>query len=341
MAELQKVGHHEKPSTFDDHKHPQSGFPFRTIVYVGDLSGEPSYGLRYTQQLARERNAELVLVHSLDPVVYALPGVELCDRTAEAELITMEQDPRHHGANHDSRIQREQICAELLGEAKRYSASLLILSTAGRTAAGRMALATMARLLLAEMPCAILTVPTPAKEAELPRWMWQTVVAATDFSDSGIAALDVAQRVAGRGLVVLHSTQCGKEQECSHCITRLRMLAPFNESHTLPVEHVVASGVVTADIASVAQRVHPDLLVLGAPRVAIDSGDLDHSTIYHTILESHCPVLLVPPGTDRGNGTIDKAVYAWLEKVRCIDGKPALETCNGVEAAASDKPKAR
>lgn len=322
MTGPQRTVEHEQASTFEDQKPSQTGFPFKKIIYVGDLSGEPSYGLRYTQQLVYERHAELVLVHSLDPLVYALPGAELRDFGANAELTGMEHDPKRHGANHDSVVQREQVCAEILNEVKRHSGSLLVLSSAGRTEAGSMALATMARLLLADTPCSILTIPTPAVSATLPRWMWQNVIAATDFSEAGIAALDIAQRIAGRGLVVLHSTQCGKEQQCSHCMTRLQLLAPFNESHTLPVEHLVASGAVTTAIASVARRVHPDLLVLGAPPVAIHSGHLDNSTIYHAIIESHCPVLLVPPGTGRDHGTIDKTVYAWLETVRCIDGQP-------------------
>jgi nucleotide-binding universal stress UspA family protein len=328
MTELQMATEYEQASTSADQKQAHTGFPFKKIVYVGDLSGEASYGLRYAQKLAHERQAEIVLVHSLDPIVYALPGAELHDGAANAELTAMEHDPQRHGANHNSLVQREQMCAEILGEARRHSASLLILGSVGRTAAGRMALATMARLLLADTPCSILTVPTPADSAELPRWLWQNVIAATDFSDAGIAALDLAQRIARRGLVVLHSTQCGKEQQCSHCMTRLRMLAPFNESHTLPVEHLVASGVVTAALASVAQRVHPDLLVLGAPAVAIDSGRLDDSTVYRAIVESPCPVLLVPPGTGRGGGAIDKSIYAWMETVRCIDGQPPLQVSN-------------
>ncbi len=340
MTGLQRAVEHKQATTVEDQKQSQTGFPFKKIVYVGDLSGEPSYGLRYTQKLAHERHAELVLVHSLDPIVYALPGVELRDGAANAELSSMEHDPQRHGANHDSLVQREEVCAEILGEATRHSASLLVLSTAGRTAAGSMALGTMARLLLANAPCSILTLPTPAESAALPRWMWQNVIAATDFSDAGIAALDVAQRIAGRGLVVLHSTQCGKEKECSHCMTRLQLLAPFNESHTLPVEHLVTSGELTTAIASVAQRVHPDLLILGAPPVAIESGHLDDSTVYRAIIESHCPVLLVPPGIDRGDGTIDKAVYAWVEKVRCIDGQPPLQTSDRVEAIAGSKPNA-
>jgi nucleotide-binding universal stress UspA family protein len=319
MTGLEKAMEYEQATKFEEQHHSASGFPFTKIVYVGDLSGEPSYGLRYTQKLVHERHAELVPVHSLDPVVYALPGAELRDGAAMAELTAMEPDPQRYWANHDSLVQREQICAEILGEARRHSASLLVLSSAGRTTAGSMALATMARLLLADTPCSILTIPTPAELDELPRWMWRNVIAATDFSDAGIAALDVAQRIAGRGLVVLHSTECGKEQQCSLCLTRLRLLAPFNESHTLPVEHLVASGLVTTAIASVARRVHPDLLVMGAPRVATDGGHLDNSTVYRAIVESHCPVLLVPPGTGHGYGTIDKAVYAWLKKVRCTE----------------------
>jgi universal stress protein family protein len=114
-------------------------------------------------------------------------------------------------------------------------------------------------------------------------------------------------------------------------MTRLRLLAPFNESHTLPVEHLVASGVVTAAIASVAQRVHPDLLVLGAPAVGVDSRHLDDSTVYRAIVESHCPVLLVPSGTGRSGGTIDKAIYAWMEKVRCINGQPPVGVSNSAQ----------
>jgi hypothetical protein len=109
-------------------------------------------------------------------------------------------------------------------------------------------------------------------------------------------------------------------------MAQLRILAPFNESHTLPVEHLVASGEVTVAIASLAEKMHPDLLILGAPAVGIDSGHLDHSTVYHAIAESRCPVLLVPPGAEGCGETIDQAIYAWVEKVRCVDGQPQLES---------------
>src|SRR5450631_1837101 len=58
MTGLQKALGHEQARPFEERKESQTGFPFRKIVYVGDLSGEPSYGLRYTQKLVHERHAE-------------------------------------------------------------------------------------------------------------------------------------------------------------------------------------------------------------------------------------------------------------------------------------------
>jgi len=46
MTGLQKAAENEQASTFEDQKQSQNGFPFKKIVYVSDLSGEPSYGLR-------------------------------------------------------------------------------------------------------------------------------------------------------------------------------------------------------------------------------------------------------------------------------------------------------
>jgi hypothetical protein len=91
MTELQKTAEHEQVSTFESQKQSHTGFPFSKIVYVGDLVGGSSYPLRYARQLAHEHHAELVVVHSLDPIVYALPGATLRDGAANEELTAMER----------------------------------------------------------------------------------------------------------------------------------------------------------------------------------------------------------------------------------------------------------
>src|SRR5271154_1521694 len=124
MTGPQTSAEHTQASSPTNATQWHTGFPFNKIVYVGDVSGVDSFALRYAQKLAHEHQAELVVVHSLDPVVYALPGTALGTPAAEAELTAMDRDPHRHGANHDSFVQREQVCAEILAEARRYSARI-------------------------------------------------------------------------------------------------------------------------------------------------------------------------------------------------------------------------
>jgi hypothetical protein len=51
---------------------------------------------------------------------------------------------------------------------------------------------------------------------------------------------------------------------------------------------------------------------------------LKQSTIYQAIVDSRCPVLLVPAGAVISGRTIDKATYAWMEKVSCVNDQLPL-----------------
>ncbi len=97
MTGLRQAVEHEPAGRFKDQKQSQTGLPLNKIVYVGDLSGEASYGLRYAQQLAHERHAELVLVHSLDPIVYALPGASCSTRDRSWRRNDRQSDLRMGG----------------------------------------------------------------------------------------------------------------------------------------------------------------------------------------------------------------------------------------------------
>jgi len=77
-------------------------------------------------------------------------------------------------------------------------------------------------------------------------------------------------------------------------LERLRFLAPFNESHTVPVEHVVAPGEAGAVIAEQADRMHADLVVLGAPVDELQDEDFATSTVLQVVANVNCPVLCVP-----------------------------------------------
>lgn len=287
-------------------------FPFKTIVAATDFSEESSAALRCAQAIARQQRAMLLLIHVIDPVGYAFPegapaGVDR-DAAAREELARIEAEVRRQGIPVHSRVETGIVCERILLSLRDHQAALLVLGTRAITGVGRTALGVVTRQLLAHSPCPILTVAPddPAKPRHFGHW--NNVLTATDFSAASLTALHYAQRVASGNLIVLHSARCGRHLECPNCLERLRFLAPFNELHGLPVDHVVTGGDPAAMIIEAAQHLQPDLVVLGAPSPAHDEHDLDHSTVARVISAVSVPVLIVPESRTRREGEVIEEV---------------------------------
>ncbi|MGD0367974.1 MAG: universal stress protein [Acidobacteriaceae bacterium] len=283
--------------------HAAKQFPFRTIVAAIDFSEESSAALRCAQELARLRHAMLLLIHVIDPVGYAFPegapAVVDHDRAAREELAKIETEVRRQGVPVHSRVETGIVCERILLSLRDHKAALLVLGTKAITGAGRVALGLVTRQLLAHSPCPILTVPPENEKAPRNFGQWNNVLTATDFSAASLSALHYAQRVAGGHLIVLHSARCGRHLECPNCLERLRFLAPFNESHTIPVDHTVTGGDPVTMILEAAKALRPDLIVLGAPSPAHQEHDLEHSTVAQVIAGVSIPVLIVPESRER------------------------------------------
>lgn len=278
--------------------HSAKVFPFRTIVAATDFSEESSAALRCAQAIARRQHAMLLLIHVIDPVGYAFPESVPPqigrDAAARAELARIEAEVRQHGIPVHSRVETGIVCERILLSLRDHKAALLVRGTKAITGAGRAALGSVTRQLLAHSPCPILTVAPEQPGEQREYGFWDNVLAATDFSFASVSALHYAQRVAGRQLVVIHSARCGRHLDCPNCLERLRFLAPFDESHGLPVDHVVTGGDPAAAIIGLADRLKPHLIVLGAPSPAHDAADLESSTVVRVISGVRAPVLIVP-----------------------------------------------
>jgi len=290
-------------------------FPFRTIVVATDFSNESSAALRCAQALAHRQKAMLLLVHVIDPVGYAFPGGAPAsvdrDVAARAELNRIEAEVREQGIPVHSRVETGIVCERILLSLRDHRAALLVLGTRAITEAGRAALGTITRQLMLHSPCPILTVP--ADDPGHPRSFgeWNNVLSATDFSPASLSALQYAQRVAGRHLIVLHSARCGRHEECPNCLERLRFLAPFNEQHGLPVDHVVTGGDPAGAIIQAAAHLEPDLIVLGAPSPEHQAMDPEASTVVRVVAEVSAPVLMVPEDRARyGDEVIEQVATA-------------------------------
>jgi nucleotide-binding universal stress UspA family protein len=275
-----------------------SALKFKIITVATDLGETASCGLRYAQAIARLHHSTLTIVHVVDPVGYAFPeGMPVsleASPAAREELARIEEETRQQGIPVHSILETGIVCERILQAVKDNGSDLLVLGTRGRTEAGRVALGKIARQLLAEAPCPILTVP-PEAEGLLPyAGRWRNVLAAIDFSPVSVAALRCGHQMANKRFIALHVARCFSEDECSKCLERLRFLAPFNESHTVPVEHIVKSGEASQLISDYALKCDADLVILGAPANALAEEDLATSTVLQVIAGVGRPVLCIP-----------------------------------------------
>jgi nucleotide-binding universal stress UspA family protein len=227
-----------------------------------------------------------------------MPSSLEANPAARAELQKTEEETRRQGIPVHSIMETGVVCERILQAVKDHHSDLLVLGTRGKTAAGRVALGRIARQLLAKSPCPILTVSPDADTSVEYAGRWRHVLAAIDFSPVSVSALFCAHQMANKKLVVLHVPRCFSEDECSKCLERLRFLAPFNESHTVPVEHIVKSGDASELIAEYALKHHVDLIILGSPLNELSEEDMPTSTVLQVVSNVTCPVLCVPVPTD-------------------------------------------
>lgn len=280
----------------------ESRLHFNTIVVATDLTALVTPALQYAQAIARLHNSVLVIVHVIDPVGYAFPdgapAFAAADQTAREELRRIESRIRSQGIRLHSVVETGVIYERILQTVIDHKADMLVLDTSSETSLGKVALGTVARQLLAKTPCPLLTV-SPSAGTHL-QWAgrWRHVLAAVDFSAASLAALGCAHRISGQKLIALHAPRDCDKHQCAMSLERLLFLAPFNESHTVPVEHVVAAGDAGAIIAEHAQRSNADIVVLGAPSHELTADNFFTSTVLRVISRVSVPVLCVPATRD-------------------------------------------
>jgi nucleotide-binding universal stress UspA family protein len=273
-------------------------FRFETIVVAADFSESSSSALRYAEAISKAHGSRMIVAHALDPVAYAYsqgePEAIMRDKAAHEEVSRIENEARQHGIPVHSSSESGIVCDRILQSLIDNHADLLVLGTKAKTKAGRTALGIVARQLLARTPCPMLMVSPECEAHLLSAGVWRKVLAATDFSIASLEALGYAHRVAYERLMVVHAEPCTENSDSKNCLERLRFLAPFNESHTVPIEHLVITGDPSKVIADHANKFQADLVILGSPADELTEEDFCTSTVLQVVSSVSCPVLCVP-----------------------------------------------
>lgn len=148
------------------------------ILVPTDFSDNARIALDYAAELARSRNAEVLLVHVMEPPIYPVSfGV------GPTNLPLMEQDIRRHVEEALERLRREafgdtircrcivregQPFVEIVKAAREEGADMIVISTHGHSGIKHLLLGSTAERVVRKAPCPVLTVRQPGREFEMP-----------------------------------------------------------------------------------------------------------------------------------------------------------------------------
>ena len=298
---------------------------FKQILCAIDFSTFSRRALDHALSVARCYGSSVTALHVTVPAAAAasgsyyfppemlvpltLPTVDPAVLTARLEeLADAEQVP---GVSVATLVtEAPHVHREILLQAERLGAELIVMGTHGRSGFERLFLGSTAEKVLRLASCPVLTVPPGAPDA-MPRGPvpFERILCAIDFSPDSVASLTYALSLATRNraaltlahvidtrplyydfsppaVVDLHAWMGQAER-------RLRDLVPQDVRATWAVTEVVREGSVHAEIVSVAAQTRADLIVLGVRGRGVVDLLLFGSTTHHVIREAGCAVLTI------------------------------------------------
>lgn len=142
---------------------------FRRILHPSDFSKASGPAFRRALALARENRAELRLVHVVMPPAFALEDSFMTAKTwrditqagrrdAERRLRPLVARARRAGVRVRAAVLEGSAFQEIVREARRRRADLIVIGTHGRTGVARFFLGSVASRVLALAACPVLTV---------------------------------------------------------------------------------------------------------------------------------------------------------------------------------------
>lgn len=283
---------------------------FRNILFATDFSSASNSAMPYAAGLARSFGAKLFTLHVNQPANYALPP-ELWQSAQQACDLEMQhlRDDLHQSFPDLSPefLQSEgNVWSALTSAVEQYNLDLIVIGTRGRTGVGKTLMGSQAEEILRHSPCPVLTVGPQARSEQGTRGRLSSILFATDFGPSSLAAAPIAASLAEEyqsTLTLLHVI----EAHDAHLSSRpseltesreqfLRSLLPDEAKFWCAPHFLVEHGLPTSKILEVAARTNADLIVLGVHHPEGVPGAATHlpiSTVHQIVAHAECPVLTV------------------------------------------------
>ena len=300
---------------------------FRHILVATDFSEPSQRALSEALLLARENNAQLSVIHVLQPdfrfATFENPPELDLQRIAAEKHIKKLVDELGPKQEIDTTLVKHGPVAEQVGAViAEKGIDLLVIGTRGRGGLTKLALGSVAEELLRVAPCPVMTIGPKSDVAAVTSGPgFHRILFATDFGKGSAKALPLAlalARAQQAKLILLHmispmpatSTSLSayapagaaadeyQEWEKSsrkRCILQLREFLPAETGLEQEVEYVSGTDFLAEGILTASTKFKVDLIVMGANRAASakTAAHIPWSAVHEVVRNAPCPVLTV------------------------------------------------
>ena len=293
---------------------------FAHVLCPTDFSEFSLHAFDHAVALAQRGGARVTLLHVfLNRPVLDVPPIMLAAADREQILADLRRvASRAAGRVHVECevVEAASVVQEILCQARRGAADLLVLGSHGRSGFDRFLLGSVTERVLRRAPCPVLVVPRRAADADVSEPVHiRRVLYPTDFSSGAQHALGYSRWIATEPdarLTLLHVIEVPPELRVrefsgepdvarlhaeaeAEALSRLRTLVPLETLRTGAAETCVREGAAYREILAVAAERQADVIVMGIQgRNALDLAVFGSNAARLT-RGAACPVLIVPP----------------------------------------------
>jgi nucleotide-binding universal stress UspA family protein len=286
----------------------QVGLALDRIVLATDFSPASEMAASYAQSLSKRFSSTLSLVHVLDVSitirseygVVGMPVEEMRQAGVENQQHLLHEMTSAGVRTTTHILESDNPASALVGFAMDLRADLIITGTNARHGLSKLILGSCAESIIRHATCPVLTIGPGNKSKHNVNVPFHTVVFATDFGPNAakqaVVALGFAQDTVAK-IYLCHvldrpgtdiAETINLELKCESALARL---IPQSAYDWCSPECVVEIGSAAPNILSLAQKVHADLIVLGAKRTASWFVNLVEGTVGEVLMAAECPVM--------------------------------------------------
>ena len=281
----------------------------RNILFATDFSSASDLAASYVKALALNFRSSVEIVHVFDPSVVttyveAILGVPVKDRqrVMSDSLEQVKNDFTSCGIETQTSLpEGQRPHTTVLKLAHEHATDLIVAGTTSKSGLERIAVGSTAEDLIRNAACPVLTVGPHAIQPPEGPLVFRSIVYATDFSaeasKAAVYALSFAQD-SGAHLYFCYVAGTDTMAEERKTLDErfkadLKRMIPESSYEWCTPEIVVEHGGAAEGILDLADRVHADLIVLGARNASFWLTHIEHRLTPDLLAEATCPVMTV------------------------------------------------